>query len=48
MKAILVTCMLVLFVLFLYSEVFGGSNGTKTHINNSTTKIQQDIQGIEP
>ncbi|WP_187274204.1 hypothetical protein [Paenibacillus sp. N3.4] len=48
MRSILVTVMLVMVVMVIYSHVVGGSAGTRNQISLSGARINGTIERIDP
>ncbi|MBD0383713.1 hypothetical protein [Paenibacillus sedimenti] len=48
MRSILVTVMLIMVVIMIYSNVVGGSGGTRQQVTNSGARISGTIQKIDP
>ncbi|MFD0698156.1 hypothetical protein ACFQZT_29195 [Paenibacillus sp. GCM10027628] len=48
MRSILVTVMLIMVAILIYSHVVGGSNGTRQQVSDGGARINDTIQKIDP
>ncbi|MZQ80806.1 hypothetical protein GQF01_01455 [Paenibacillus sp. 5J-6] len=48
MRSILVTVMLIIVVIVIYSNVVGGSTGTRKLVSNGGARINGTIERIDP